>query len=113
MHTGIVVPGRQPAQANADHEEQEEDEFSHLATEAEPSSHARHFKFFPYAWTDVSANQPSPPPPAQGLGLGLSIALHFFEQHGGTIAVESAGLHAGTTFHVTLPLNVSPADGAA
>ncbi|MDQ0074480.1 signal transduction histidine kinase [Variovorax boronicumulans] len=46
---------------------------------------------------------------AQGLGLGLSIARHIVERHGGTIRVESAGSHAGATFHVTLPVNLPPA----
>jgi signal transduction histidine kinase len=50
---------------------------------------------------------------AQGLGLGLSIARHIVEHHGGTIRVESAGSHAGATFHVTLPVNLpSPGDAA-
>ncbi len=49
---------------------------------------------------------------AQGLGLGLSIALHIVEHHGGTIRVESAGHHAGATFYVTLPVNLSAADDA-
>lgn len=50
---------------------------------------------------------------AQGLGLGLSIARHIVEHHGGTIRVESAGPHAGATFHVTLPANLPPAQDAA
>ncbi|QSI31069.1 hypothetical protein GNX71_16415 [Variovorax sp. RKNM96] len=50
---------------------------------------------------------------AQGLGLGLSIARHIVEHHGGTIRVESAGSHAGATFHVTLPVNLPPAHNAA
>jgi signal transduction histidine kinase len=50
---------------------------------------------------------------AQGLGLGLSIARHIVEHHGGTIRVESAGSHAGATFHVTLPVNLPPAHDAA
>jgi CheY-like chemotaxis protein len=39
-----------------------------------------------------------------GLGLGLSIARQLVELHGGTIAVESAGEGAGTTFSLRLPL---------
>lgn len=50
---------------------------------------------------------------AQGLGLGLSIARHIVEHHGGTIGVESAGSHAGATFHVTLPANFPPSSNAA
>jgi PAS domain S-box-containing protein len=40
-----------------------------------------------------------------GLGLGLSIARHLVEQHGGTIAAESAGEGRGATFRVRLPLH--------
>ncbi|HEV7506586.1 MAG TPA: response regulator [Thermoanaerobaculia bacterium] len=39
-----------------------------------------------------------------GLGLGLSIVRHLLELHGGTVEVESAGEHLGTTFRVSLPL---------
>ncbi len=38
-----------------------------------------------------------------GLGLGLSIARHLVELHGGTIAVDSAGVGQGSTFVVQLP----------
>ncbi|MET0964358.1 MAG: HAMP domain-containing sensor histidine kinase [Noviherbaspirillum sp.] len=40
---------------------------------------------------------------AEGLGLGLFIARHIAELHGGTIAVESAGVGQGTVFTVSLP----------
>ncbi|MBO0857943.1 MAG: response regulator [Chloracidobacterium sp.] len=38
-----------------------------------------------------------------GLGLGLAIVRSLVEMHGGTIAVESAGLGKGATFRITLP----------
>jgi len=39
-----------------------------------------------------------------GLGIGLALARHLVELHGGTIAVQSAGLGRGSTFTVTLPI---------
>jgi CheY-like chemotaxis protein/nitrogen-specific signal transduction histidine kinase len=38
-----------------------------------------------------------------GLGLGLTIVRNFVELHGGTVAVASEGLNAGSTFTVRLP----------
>ena len=39
-----------------------------------------------------------------GLGLGLAIAKNLVELHGGTIAVESAGVGKGARFTVILPI---------
>jgi CheY-like chemotaxis protein len=39
-----------------------------------------------------------------GLGLGLSISRQLIEMHGGTIVGASAGLGAGSTFTVSLPI---------
>ncbi|HEV7731981.1 MAG TPA: response regulator [Candidatus Binatia bacterium] len=44
-----------------------------------------------------------------GLGIGLAIVRHLVELHGGTVRAESAGIDAGTTFTVTLPLS-DPSD---
>ncbi|HVR69520.1 MAG TPA: ATP-binding protein, partial [Vicinamibacteria bacterium] len=42
----------------------------------------------------------------KGLGLGLSIARHLVERHGGTIQAASPGVDRGTTFTVTVPLDL-------
>jgi signal transduction histidine kinase len=44
-------------------------------------------------------------PVGEGTGLGLSISFSIVERHGGKIAVKTA-LNEGTTFTVTLPLNI-------
>ena len=40
----------------------------------------------------------------RGLGLGLAIVRHLVELHGGTVTGESAGVGAGATFRVHLPI---------
>jgi signal transduction histidine kinase len=40
-----------------------------------------------------------------GLGLGPAIVRHIVEQHGGTVAAESAGEGRGATFTVELPIS--------
>lgn len=49
----------------------------------------------------------------QGTGLGLSISHQIIDQHGGTIAVTSAGPGKGSTFTVRLPLRATAAPEAS
>jgi signal transduction histidine kinase/ActR/RegA family two-component response regulator len=51
----------------------------------------------------------SPGRGSDGLGIGLTVVSRLVELHGGTIEVQSAGLDAGSTFIVRLPLVVPPA----
>jgi signal transduction histidine kinase/CheY-like chemotaxis protein len=61
-------------------------------------------EFLPYVFDRFRQQDASISRKHGGLGLGLSIARQLVELHGGTIAVSSAGEHAGTTFTVRLPL---------
>ncbi|WP_075794825.1 MHYT domain-containing protein [Massilia putida] len=65
--------------------------------------------FLPYVFDRFRQQDASISRQHGGLGLGLSIAKQLVELHGGTIAVDSAGAHAGTTFTVRLPLARQPA----
>lgn len=60
--------------------------------------------FLPYVFDRFRQQDASISRQHGGLGLGLSIAKQLVELHGGTIAVDSAGTHTGTTFTVRLPL---------
>ena len=60
--------------------------------------------FLPYVFDRFRQQDASISRQHGGLGLGLSIAKQLVELHGGTIAVDSGGPHAGTTFTVRLPL---------
>jgi PAS domain S-box-containing protein len=42
-----------------------------------------------------------------GLGLGLAIVRQIVELHGGTVGAQSAGAGQGSTFRVSLPLNIT------
>ena len=60
--------------------------------------------FLPYVFDRFRQQDASITRRHGGLGLGLSIARQLVELHGGTIAVDSPGENAGTTFTVRLPL---------
>ena len=45
-----------------------------------------------------------------GLGLGLSLVKHLVEMHGGSVVAQSSGPGEGSTFVVSLPVQISPRD---
>jgi signal transduction histidine kinase len=63
--------------------------------------------FLPHVFDRFSQEDTSTTRVHAGVGLGLSIARYLVELHGGTIAVESGGSNAGTSFTVTLPAAVA------
>ena len=66
--------------------------------------------FLPYVFERFRQQDASITRHHGGLGLGLAIARQLVELHGGTIAVDSAGENAGTTFTLRLPLAVPASD---
>jgi CheY-like chemotaxis protein len=48
---------------------------------------------------------------SQGLGMGLSVTRWVAEKHGGSVAVESAGLNQGSRFTIVLPRGNPSAEG--
>jgi signal transduction histidine kinase len=66
--------------------------------------------FLPYVFDRFRQADPSPTRGATwGLGIGLSIAKHLVELHGGSIQAVSAGVDAGATFIVELPITAHDA----
>lgn len=43
-----------------------------------------------------------------GLGIGLTLVKQLVELHGGSVAVESAGLNQGSLFRISLPVCTAP-----
>jgi signal transduction histidine kinase len=61
--------------------------------------------FRPFTQLDASLTRKH-----QGTGLGLALTKKLVELHGGTIRAESSGPGQGSTFTVTLPLEVPATD---
>ncbi|MEJ7838091.1 MAG: ATP-binding protein [Thermomicrobiales bacterium] len=49
--------------------------------------------------------RPGADPSVRGMGLGLYLSRHLIEAQGGRIDVASAGVNAGSTFRITLPIS--------
>ena len=71
-----------------------------------PELRGRVFELF--AQADRSADRSQ-----GGLGLGLALVKMLVELHGGTVTVDSAGEHQGSTFAITLPATAFEARPAA
>ena len=59
--------------------------------------------FLPFVFERFRQADSTSTRPVGGLGLGLAIVRHLVEQHGGSVAADSAGEGRGATFTVTLP----------
>jgi PAS domain S-box-containing protein len=64
-------------------------------------------EFLPYAFDRFAQQEGGTMRHHGGMGIGLSIAKQLVELHGGTITVASEGKGLGTTFTVSIPVQVS------
>lgn len=60
--------------------------------------------FLPFVFDRYRQSGSAPGAGHAGLGLGLAIVRELVDQHGGTVAVESAGEGRGATFRFRLPI---------
>lgn len=64
--------------------------------------------FLPWAFERFRQQDSSSARGQHGLGLGLYIVRHLIELHGGSVAAESPGRGAGSTFTISLPSAAHP-----
>jgi PAS domain S-box-containing protein len=77
---------------------------SHLEITISDTGQGIPAEFLPYVFDRFRQADPTPTRAHGGLGLGLAIVRHLVELHGGSVRAESAGVGAGSTFRVSLPL---------
>jgi two-component system, chemotaxis family, CheB/CheR fusion protein len=80
---------------------------SNLVVEVQDSGAGIRPEFLPYAFDRFAQQEGGTMRHHGGMGIGLSIAKQLVELHGGTIGVASEGKGLGTTFTVTIPVQVS------
>ena len=88
---------------------------THLAVVVSDNGAGIPAEFLPYAFDRFRQADQTFTRPHGGLGLGLAIVKSIIEQHGGEVAVASAGVGEGATFTVRIPIApiVSPAETGA
>jgi two-component system CheB/CheR fusion protein len=64
-------------------------------------------EFLPHIFERFTQADSTQKPANQGLGLGLAIVRHLVELHGGKVEAESPGKGQGSTFTVTIPLQMN------
>ena len=85
---------------------------SHLEVSVADSGEGIPSEFLPYVFDRFRQADSSTTRRHGGLGLGLAISKQLVELHGGSIRAQSAGVGAGATFTVTVPLAAVDADAA-
>jgi signal transduction histidine kinase len=79
---------------------------SHARIVVSDTGHGIGPEFLPHVFERFRQEDLSPRRTHGGLGLGLAVVRHLVEAHGGAVTAESAGEGSGSTFTVTLPLNL-------
>jgi CheY-like chemotaxis protein/anti-sigma regulatory factor (Ser/Thr protein kinase) len=77
---------------------------SHASVIVRDSGEGIESEFLPYVFDRFRQADSSSTRKHGGLGLGLAIVRHLAEMHGGSVHAESAGVGAGATFTLRLPL---------
>jgi PAS domain S-box-containing protein len=86
---------------------------SHVEVRVIDSGQGMKPEFIAHAFERFSQSDTAGTRKTRGLGLGLSIVKHLVEMHGGAVSASSEGEGKGSTFVVSLPLEVVRGGGEA